>query len=757
MLKYNVDKAVKKDPKAANKILENYNKKYFNENFKNTVSENYFEFGNIAKGYATLFELADVYPYSVTYYKEIASKYNDQRDFSNAILWIDKAIEIAPYIGSLYHKKGIYLESKGDKKAAEDNFAKAIYYTPSYSEARKKLNEIRGKKDIFSYFKTDDIEKLVKEAPTSDKYPDDNSIFLLSDNQLVIYPENGISEEKHHYLIKVLNQAGIDSWKEINLPTSHSQRLILDKAEIFKKDGASKVQAESNYNQLVFSSLEVGDVIHIYYKLETSTTGKLSEHFWEDQTFNGYYPFLTSRFSMIVPEARKFQYKMYNTNIKPEITSIEDGNKLYIWERTNTESVKSEPYMPAFNDIAERVVVTSIPDWNYVANWYSDLSGVKTKGDYEVKEKVKELFEDKKGLTDLQKAKVIYEYIENNFNYSNVEFLHSALTPQSASRTIRTKLGDCKDLSTLFVAMCKEIGLDANLILVDTRDNGDKNLDLPTIGFNHCIAQFKTGGKNYIVEMTNNYLPFGAMSTDLINTNGLYIPKEGEIASAAKLSKLNTTSRSQNLVLRTTNIVLKGKNAEIKRSSVRTGVCASGIRYDYKNIGEEERKKNLSKTVSSGFSSNIKINNIKFKNLENLKDTLYFDYDFSVDAFSSDLVGMKVFTMPWVDSFDSQNFVSLDERKFNFNLWDFNNTPYDKETITLNIPAGKVLAETPQNVSFEGPGLSYSLKFEVKPGKLIATRELKYNTEVISKADYPKFKDFISKVNEADTKQYAIK
>src|SRR5690606_29273974 len=106
-----------------------------------------------------------------------------------------------------------------------------------------------------------------------------------------IYPENGISEEKHHYLIKVLNQAGIDNWKEINIPTSYSQRLIMDKAELFKKDGTSKIQAESNYNQLVFSSLEVGDVIHIYYKLETSTTGKLAEHFWEDKTFNGYYPF----------------------------------------------------------------------------------------------------------------------------------------------------------------------------------------------------------------------------------------------------------------------------------------------------------------------------------------------------------------------------------------------------------------------------------------------------------------------------------
>jgi hypothetical protein len=757
MMKFRLEKSYNSNLKSALKILENFNKKYFNESVISTLSYTYFEKGDHEKGMAMIKTLYDTYPYSASYAADIAEKYNDKMNYNEAIVWQNKAIKLAPYIGAMYLPKARYLETQNKLKEAEEVYEKALYYTPTLSSARKKLTDLRGKKDIFDYFKTYDIDKIIKDAPDAAKYPEDNSLFLISDIQHVVFPENGVSEEKHHYLIKVLNQGGLDAWKEINIPVLGSQKLILEKAELYKNGSNNKVQAETNYSQLVFSTLEVGDIIHIYYKLETNNYGKLAEHFWEDNSLNGYYPFLESRFSIIVPKNRKFQYKTYNTNIEPIKTDVDNDNSLYVWERYNTKAIKSEPYMPAFNDIAERVVVTSIPDWNYVANWYSDLSGIKTKADYEVKEKVTELFEGKGQMSDLEKAKTIYKYIQENFSYSNVDFLHSALTPQSASRTLRTKLGDCKDLSTLFVAMCKEIGLDANLILVDTRDNGDKNLELPSIGFNHCIAQFKTKDKNYIIEMTNNYLPFGAMSSDLINTNGLYIPKEGIVANNVQLSKLNTKNRPKNMVVRKATVVLNGENAVVSRSSSRTGVQTSGIRYDYKNLGEEDRKKHLLNSISSDFNKNVKLNTMKFKNLENLDDTLFFEYNFTLEKFVSTLVGMKVFTLPWADSYGSQNFVSEDTRKYDFNLWEFSSSPTDKETIELTIPAGKALAEIPQNIKLEGPGIDYSLTYEIKPGKLIATRIVNYKTEIIPAKDYLKFKDFITKVNEQDTKQYALK
>src|SRR6185369_11120234 len=243
----------------------------------------------------------------------------------------------------------------------------------------------------------------------------------------------------------------------------------------------------------------------------------LAEHFWSDFAFNSTYPAKVSRYSILVPNERKFTAQTYNTDLKPQVSDAGGENKLWVWEMNNVPRIEGESYMPAYSDISQKLVITSIPDWNYVANWYSDLSNVKVKADFEIKEKVQELFAGKEKLSDLEKAKIIYNYIEENYSYSDVPFLHSALTPQRASRTLDSRLGDCKDLAVLFTSMAKEVGLDANLVLVDTRDQGEKDLDLPAIGFNHCIAQLKAGGKNYFIELTDKNLPFGCMPENLIN------------------------------------------------------------------------------------------------------------------------------------------------------------------------------------------------------------------------------------------------
>jgi hypothetical protein len=413
--------------------------------------------------------------------------------------------------------------------------------------------------------------------------------------------------------------------------------------------------------------------------------------------------------------------------------------------------------MPPFTDVTERVVVTSIPDWSYVANWYSDLSNIKAKTDYEIKEKVKEILGNKTGLTDYQKAKLLYQYIEENLNYSDVPFLHSALTPQRASRTLRTRLGDCKDLSTLFVAMCKEAGLNANLVLVDTRDNGDTNLDLPTIGFNHCIAQLNNAGKNYLVELTNNYLPFGSMSYSLENANGLYIPAEGKSTTNAELVKLNTPSRTLNTIIRKTSITFKGENADIERRNVRYGAEASSLRYNYKNKSDADRKKDLLSSLSGEFNRKVNLRSLSLTSLDDLADSVVMQYNCGVDKFTSSLMGMQLFKLPWNDMYNSLDFVALDKRTQPFSLWQFSSTKKDYEVITVTLPAGKQLAEIPKDIILKHPGITYSLTYKIKPGSIQAIREVNYLKDNIPLEEYESFKEIITQMNEADGKQYGFK
>src|SRR5690606_9861664 len=71
--------------------------------------------------------------------------------------------------------------------------------------------------------------------------------------------------------------------------------------------------------------------------------------------------------------------------------------------------------------------------------------------------------------------------------------------------------------------MAQKAGLKANLVLVQTSDNGTAALKLPAISFNHCIVKVNLDGKDYFLELTNKFLPFKAMPRSLYNAKALVI------------------------------------------------------------------------------------------------------------------------------------------------------------------------------------------------------------------------------------------
>jgi len=644
-----------------------------------------------------------------------------------------------------------------EKEEATKSYKRAVYLDPSDYDSRKKLRLLQDKKDLFENFATTDIEEIVKKAPNAEEFPEDNSIILLNETQRIVYPE-GASEEKSEVVIKVLTQAGIDVWKEYSVGyNGYSQRLIFDKAEVIKADG-NKTQAERNDNYCVFTGLEVGDAIHISYRLENYQSTKLSQHFWDKFSFNYRFPVKLSRYSMLVPAKKEFKWRMNNSDLQPKITDV-DNFKLYVWESKDQPGMKPEPYMPTSSDCGMSLEFSSMPDWKYIANWYSDLSSQKAKGDFEIKEAVAELFKGKENLTELQKAKIIYEFIERNMNYSNVSFLHSAQVPQRASRTLNTKLGDCKDLSTLFVAMCNEVGLKPNLMLVDTRDNGDNDMILPSTAFNHCIANITCDGKPYIVELTDTKLSFGTIGDALKNAIGLPIPRETVTDESVKIDlvKINSPNHSINGLVRTGTLVFQNNDVIIDRKTIRTGDFAEGTRQAYGEIGKEKQEKDMQQSVSEDFKNVVKLNTLQFGDLKALSDTVWYKYNFTVKNELSEVVGIKIVKIPWSEGLSSLDFVALEKRTYDFRLYRYASGELFKETMLISAPAGLHFAEMPKSVTIDNEIVKYSIIYKMIGDKLEATRTMIFKTDNVKVADYNLFKETMNKISAADNKQIGFK
>ena len=374
-----------------------------------------------------------------------------------------------------------------------------------------------------------------------------------------------------------------------------------------------------------------------------------------------------------------------------------------------------------------------------------------------MKEAVADVFKDQpKTLTELQKSKLIYDYIEKNVSYSSVSFLQGAFIPQKASRTLNTKLGDCKDVSTLFVAMCREVGVTANLVLVSTRDNGDNYLVQPNVGFNHCIAHLMADGKEYFIELTDNKLSFSTLGNSLINSTILQIPTETKKVSG-ELEKLKTQNRIPNHIIRTANISFNNNDLQVSRNTYRTGVFADGTRYDYAELGKEEQLKTMNQSISSDFTTPVKLTELNFSDLSILSDTVNYKLAFTVSNALMEVAGMKIIKLPWSESYSSLDFLSLEKRTFAFNIWDFSAMESASEELSIELPKGKVLAEMPKSVVINNSLISYNLTFKMLGAKLVATRVMKYNKEIVSPEEYASFKETFTKISEADARQVAFK
>ena len=757
LMQYNfqIEKNVSKNPKAAIEVIENYCKSYYNPEVIDLLSKTYLEIGNTDKGLGVLYKRIEKMPYATGYYDNlIVTLFNMQR-YKEALAITEKQIALTPFLPGGYLNQGYIYKNAKQTEESKVSFKKAIYYGPTSYDARTQIRLLDNKKEVYDLFPKNNIKDLIKTAPTSKEYPEDNSVILLNDYQMVIYPEN--AKEYHYELaVKILNQAGIEFWKEYTIGyNSYSEKLIVDKTEVLKANG-SVAKAETNDdNRVVFSNLEVNDVIHIEYRIQNLSTGKLAKDFFDHFQFQYSIPSLVSRYSLLVPADKKFTYKVANGDLKPEISDVENM-KLYKWELDNQPAVKDEPYKSELLDIVPTLYYSSMPDWKYVSDWYKDLTTSKFNTDFVLKETISDLLKGKENLSQLEKARIFYYYILKNITYSSVSFLQGNYIPQKASRTITTRLGDCKDLSTLFVALCREAGINANLVLILTRDNGNHTLVLPEIGFNHCIAQLNIDNKRYLLELTDNNLPFGAALRNDLSAEILPIPFADE-PIGDKLIKMEMPGRLPNTSLRTHTINFNKNDMTINRKYIARGAMASGKRGEYKDKGADEQLKQLNEAVAKEFDVSTKVSNLTFSELDNLTDSVTVSYKVDVKNAMQDVVGMKIFRLPWSDT-NSLDMVAAEERKFPLEYWTYQTEDNTTEKMYIDIPQGRKLAEVPQNLRYDCTAARYSLTFDTSvPGKLTVTRYFERKADQVELKDYTAFRDFMNKVSEADSKQYAFK
>jgi predicted Zn-dependent protease len=748
-LKTSMENGDKKNTAAAIEVLSKYLKNHYNIN----LFAAYFHLKSNSKleeAISDLRELINNHDYEDAPLYYALNVYNNEYSKEDRIKLLDKLLEYAPNTSNLFYRRAEAKLGTSNDGAVRD-LTLALENYPYNYDAIALQRTIAQKPNIYDLFTNYDYDKLFTEAGTK-QAGDADLEMILDEDQMVIY-DRGAMESRRIAMYKVLNEKGIDRLKEIELPVYDNQEFTIEKAEVLKLNG-NTLKGEIHENKVVFTNLEKGDGILLIYKYKEFPIIGLNNHNIHIFPFN-YFNFNHKRkITLLVHPAFSFQYHSSGFDFKPLKSKVDDFDS-YVWEQQNVERIEDEISMPDYWDVAKYITLTSVPDWKYINNWYQILSNTSTENTRIIDRTVKKIFPQGPSSNAMDNAKKIYEYIVKNIRYSSVWFRNSGLVPQEVSKTLSSKLGDCKDVALTFKVLAEKVGIQSNLILVNTKDNGTKLYDLPSIEFNHCMVKMYIDNKHYFLELTSDVNGFNTLGSRVLNACYLEIGEN----SSNKIERLNPPTRVTNGIVNSTVMSFADEKPTVKKNVLFIGDYAAYEKSTFRNAEHKDKEENIAANLPDAFMDqqlvSFDINEVQLASV--LTDSLEQTYTYEVNTPFTKVANLSVLKLPFSYTKNGLPMLQAKQRVMPLCLW---NSPldldYEAEKIEINIPKGKKLAELPAAVVISNKYFDYSLTFTKAPGKCLAAKVCTYKTTEIPANEYQDFKKAMIKVSEAESVQLAL-
>lgn len=708
----------------------------------------YRESGNMAQWESMFNTIMEWEPAATGYLVTRSGTYASLNDYDKALTYVQQALEIAPAVSSLWVKAGTYQKARGDGDAAQAAFRRALECDPADFDAREALRELTGAPSPFSVMPSSNIDSLIAVAPSSVDFPEASAIYLLDDVRRVVY-DGSRCELLGEMLVRILTKDGIDDFKETSVPYSGDGSFIVEKAIVRKANGKD-IPADRSGEALVFKTLEVGDFVYVRYRAREARGGRMAQYFWESVSMNGYNPCMFTRLSLLVPETTTFSWKAYNGDIEPTVSTTPLG-KLYVWQQGAQEAIEYEEGMPGYSDVANVIRVSSVPSWKEIVDWYYDIARTKTRTSFEITRLMdslapKDAHLGRNGIIDR-----VYRYVTSEIRYSSVPFRQSGIVPQKARTVLTTRIGDCKDVATLCIAMLAERGIEAYHVLVQTNTSPLQPDPLPTIrAFDHCIVAVVTGRSLLYMDLTADDLPIG--SVPFADVDGFALLIKPGTTQPFRLTK--DLFAPNNVDVKTTVRLALDNTATIEQTFTHTGARTQLYRSAWKTNSDRETAKQLSEMLSNDYAD-VTLDTFSVGDLDTLSQTLTFTMAFTVPNYVIEAADVRIFRIPWYSEFHPDGALSYERREHAYDFVTYKDTV--RETVSIVMPAGFEPQGLRPLVSHRHDVAEYQVRSDVHGQTLDLTRLNVYYRSYVKPDEYLSYKSFYNSLVKEDRRHVLLR
>ena len=441
-------------------------------------------------------------------------------------------------------------------------------------------------------------------------YESGDSKFKIKDRYVIV-------ETTFYFKIKIFNKEGFKHGT-FSIPIynnkSNSEKVINIKGITHNNNNRNKTnlslnnvyteQVNNNWKSVKFTmpNLKEESIIEVSYTVATPFKYNLTG--WK---FQSEIPKLISKYKALIPgnysyNRRLSGYQKLDTNsstIKKHCFSapgyVGDANcEKVVYIMKNIPAFIEEDYMTSSKNFISSIKFELAETlWfdgtkkRFTTTW--DAVDREFKSDKNIGVQLKKIkyFEDIvpseiKNIPDsLDRAKAVYTFIQNHFTWNEK---YGIFKNARVKEAFENKTGNVSEINISLINALKTVGLDAELVLISTRNNGAPTKLYPIISdFNYVLAKVNLGNKFYLLDATQKLNPFGLLPFKCLNSYGRAMDFENDSYWVDIIpTKNNKTSLYASLILNEDGTI------EGQLRKVSTGYNALNKRIEYLSKNKDE-------------------------------------------------------------------------------------------------------------------------------------------------------------------------
>lgn len=503
---------------------------------------------------------------------------------------------------------------------------------------------------------------------------------------------------------------------------------------------------------MVLDDVRVGDSVEVAYSIKGSNPvfdGMFSDLAWSVRRSG---PIALFQYRLLAAENRSI-------NIKADASTFDITSNVTLgWRDTSIRRKLVTQYQhddntPIVEWLSDLIQVSEFKDWAHVAAWAEKTfaSSYNTPSET-VQEQARQINRSVPNQAEAQ-IKATLDFVQKEIRYFGTETGANSHRPAIPEQTLRLRYGDCKDKTSLLIALLRAQNIEAKALLVNSNLNQDVNRFIPSpMQFDHVVAQIQVNNQTWTLDATSdmqtgsinerqaNYLGAGLLASATAR-DLTQLPSQLQELQQFSLSKLVFTSLAQAPVL------------EVQNSYY--GSSAENIRAWLASPRASEMRKQLESDVARSYKRAILVGEVVAQELPDqnaLRIVMKFNLPDYLPLNKQQALASEVFLHSLADVMRIDNQAQKTKASYIKK-----NPSLTKQTIEIHLPPNTFDRPAPPGSFSEvNPYFDLQTKYEMQHDRIVYTGMLGYKSDRIAALAWNDYVDTLKKIWPRLTLHYTL-